>query len=168
MRPAITQISMGIRTVWSESSLSAWQRMPRLIWVFAGRTLTLLVLTLQVVINAALRSFYKRCLIYYIINFWNKTTLSSLYSFNAFLWWITRTIEEPKVKTYRQSKLWFNSDFYLYINSPFICYSKFVSKLLQVFHLSRDMTKPTKWLRAQRRARSAWASAQSDESSLCA
>ena len=55
---------LGIRPVWSESSLSAWRklgslathwahsgdsdqtgRMPRLIWVFAGRTLTLLVLS---------------------------------------------------------------------------------------------------------------------------
>ena len=58
------QISLGIRTVWSESSLCAqWiaqdpsflhadsedsdqtGRMPRLIWVFAGRTLILLVLS---------------------------------------------------------------------------------------------------------------------------
>ena len=57
VRPAKTQISLGIRPVWSESSLSAWRklgslathwahsedsdqtgRMPRLIWVFAGRT----------------------------------------------------------------------------------------------------------------------------------
>ena len=71
VRPARTQISLGIRPVWSESSLSAWRnigslathwahsedsdqigRMPRLIWVFAGprliwvfarRTLILLV-----------------------------------------------------------------------------------------------------------------------------
>ena len=44
-------------------------------------------------------------------------------------------------------------------------------------YLSRDMTKPAKWLCAQRRLRSAWASAQadlslrcgqSDQSSLCA
>ena len=51
--PAKTQISLGIRPVWSESSLCAqWVakdpsfqtgRMPRLIWVFAGRTLILLV-----------------------------------------------------------------------------------------------------------------------------
>ena len=33
--------------------------------------------------------------------------------------------------------------------------------------LSHDMTKPTKWLCAQQRLRSAWASAQSDQSSLC-
>ena len=63
VHPAKTQISLGIHPVWSESSLSAWRklgslathwahsedcdqtgRMPRLIWVFAGRTLILLVL----------------------------------------------------------------------------------------------------------------------------
>ena len=62
--PAKTQISLGNRPVWSESTLCAqWVakgpnflhadsedsdqtgRMPRLIWVFTGRTLTLLVLS---------------------------------------------------------------------------------------------------------------------------
>ena len=60
VRPANTQISLGIRPVWSESSMSAWRklrslathwaqsedsdqtgRMPWLIWVFAGRTQTI-------------------------------------------------------------------------------------------------------------------------------
>ena len=64
VRPAKTQISLGIHPFWSESSLYAqWVakdpkflqadnedsdqtgRMPRLIWVFAGRTLILLVLS---------------------------------------------------------------------------------------------------------------------------
>ena len=61
VRPAKTQISLGIRPVWSESSLCAqWVAkdpsfphadskdpglMPRLIWVFTGRTLILLVLS---------------------------------------------------------------------------------------------------------------------------
>ena len=64
VRPTKTQISLGIRPVWSESSLCAqWVaknptflhadsedsdqtgRMPRLIWVFAGRTVSLLVLS---------------------------------------------------------------------------------------------------------------------------
>ena len=64
VRLAKTQISLGIRLVWSVSSLSAWRdlgslathwahsedsdqtgQMPRLIWVFAGRTLILLVLS---------------------------------------------------------------------------------------------------------------------------
>ena len=34
-------------------------------------------------------------------------------------------------------------------------------------YMSRDMTKPTKWLFAPRRLRSAWASAQSDQSLRC-
>ena len=57
VRPAKTQINLGIRPVWSESPLSAWRkigplttywahsedsdqtgRMPRQIWVIAGRT----------------------------------------------------------------------------------------------------------------------------------
>ena len=33
--------------------------------------------------------------------------------------------------------------------------------------MSRDMTKPTKWMCAQQRLRSAWASAQSDQSLRC-
>ena len=64
VRPVKTQISLGICPVWSESSLWAqWAakdpsflhadsedsdqtgRMPRLIWVFAGRTVILLVLS---------------------------------------------------------------------------------------------------------------------------
>ena len=63
VRPTKTQISLGIRPVWSESSLSTWRKlgslathwahsedsdqtgqMPRLIWVFTGCTATLLVL----------------------------------------------------------------------------------------------------------------------------
>ena len=62
--PAKTQIYLGIRPVWSESSLSAWKKleslathwahredsdqteqMPRLIWVLAGHTFFLLVLS---------------------------------------------------------------------------------------------------------------------------
>ena len=59
VRPAKTRISLGIRPVWSESSLSAWRKLwskathwahtdggwPRLIWVFAGRTFILLVVS---------------------------------------------------------------------------------------------------------------------------
>ena len=66
VRPVNTQISLGIRPVWSESSLSAKKlgslathcahsedtdqtgRMPRVIWVFDGRTLILLVLSCRI------------------------------------------------------------------------------------------------------------------------
>ena len=63
VRAAQTHVSLGIRPVWSESSLSAWRKLeslvthwahsedsdqtgrtPRLIWVFAERTTTLSVL----------------------------------------------------------------------------------------------------------------------------
>ena len=66
VRPAKTQISLRIRPVWSESSLSAWRnhgslathwahsedsdqtgRMPRLIWVFVERTVILLALIIS-------------------------------------------------------------------------------------------------------------------------
>ena len=62
MRPAKTQISLGIRPVWSESSLSAWRKLGSLATqkvhskdtdqtgrisrlIFAGHTATLLVLS---------------------------------------------------------------------------------------------------------------------------
>ena len=64
VRPAKTRINLGIRPVWSESSLPTWRklrslaiirahskaadqtgRMPRLIWVFAGAKVILLVLS---------------------------------------------------------------------------------------------------------------------------
>ena len=46
-----------------------------------------------------------------------------------------------------------------------------IFKMFQCFkrsHLSRHMTKPTKWLCTHRRLRSAWAFMQTDQSSLCA
>ena len=53
VHPAKTQISLGIRPVWSECVRMKEpgvypliiQQMPRLIWVFAGRTLILLILS---------------------------------------------------------------------------------------------------------------------------
>ena len=47
----------------------------------------------------------------------------------------------------------------------FFCLASCPSFWIQMSH---NMTKPTKWACAQRRLRSAWASAQSDQSSLCA
>ena len=82
VRPAKTQNNLGIRTVWSESSLSTWRRlgslathwahsedsdqtgrMPRLIWVLAGRTITLLVLSCRGSFND-----YCRFVAYYKLN----------------------------------------------------------------------------------------------------
>ena len=63
-----------------------------------------------------------------------------------------------------------------------ICYKEGAKLMVQTFHrfymlgfqisfkqqMSRDMKKPTKWLCAQRRLRSAWAFLQSDQSLRCA
>ena len=81
VRPVKTQISLGIRPVWSVSSLSAWRklgslathqahgedsdqtgRMPRLIWIFAGRTVTLLVLSCHgSIMKWTLKSTLNKC-----------------------------------------------------------------------------------------------------------
>ena len=82
VRPAKTQISLGICPVWSESSLCAqWVakdlsflhadsedsdqtgRMPRLIWVFVGRTLILLVLSCRGSIWLFMPTYSSLCLI---------------------------------------------------------------------------------------------------------
>ena len=55
-------------------------------------------------------------------------------------------------------RLWFFSRTFLYVSLTF-CFS--------CLYLSRLMIKPTKWLCAQRILRSAWASAQSDQSLRC-
>ena len=87
VRPVKTPISMGIRLVWSESSLSAWRnlgslathwvhsedsdqtgRRPRLIWLFAGHTLVLLVLSCCSSVMG------------------NSETVNHYYSCNAGLW----------------------------------------------------------------------------------
>ena len=140
VRSAKTQISLGIRPVWSESSLCAqWVakdpnflhtdseesdktgRMPRLIWVFAGRTVIVLVLSQG-------GSFFDWILVYVGL-IWPFSTVD--------------IIKEERSEVRR-------------LDHP------------DVWHLRRYMTKPTKWVRAQRRLRSAWASAQSDQSLRCA
>ena len=136
VHPAKTQISLGIRPVWSEPSLCThWVakdplllqadskdsdqtgQMPRLIWVFTGRTVSLLVLsrdgsyisTSQYFIEAILKFHFSE----YVVETFDKN--SSLKTNN----------EPPHDKT-------------------------------------------NKWpVHTQRRLRSAWASAQSDQSSLC-
>ena len=51
---------------------------------------------------------------------------------------------------------------------PFDLYLPMICCIYRHIHLNLDITKPTKWLCAQRRLISAWASAQSDQSSLSA
>ena len=95
MRPVKTQISLDIRPVWSESSLCAqWVakgrsflhadsedsdqtgRMPRLIWVFAGRTTTLSVLSWGGS--------------YYFQNTYNVSHVEDIITDIHMLWWMTK------------------------------------------------------------------------------
>ena len=77
--------------------------------------------------------------------------LNSLYARNVFLDLYVRVFLEPNIHGY-------------------IVYMFVYTCILDIWvrvYMSRDMTKPTKWLCAQRRLRSAWASAQSDQSLRC-
>ena len=96
VRPAKTHISLGIRPVWSESSLSAWRklgsiathwahsensvqtgRMPRLIWVFAGRTVIFFGFVIGWLKFSFLHTFFRqlhlglnmRCFINFTLNY---------------------------------------------------------------------------------------------------
>ena len=97
VRPAKTQISLGIRPVWSESSLIAWRklgsltshwvpskdsdqtgRMSKLFWVFAERTLILLVLSCRGPYQCACISF----LHYYTIP--SNSRARAIFTFSEF------------------------------------------------------------------------------------
>ena len=147
--PAKTQISLDIRPISSESSLSAWrkagsldthkthsedsdqpERMSRLIWVFDGCTC--------------------RC-----VSFVMRRLKCKYY-------W-KHTMREPQWSLYLCTKLRHNN------HGMHKCNKCNAHKgNAQQKHLSHDTTKPTKWPCVQRRLRSAWAFAQSDQSSLCA
>ena len=90
--PAKTQISLGIRPVWSESSLFAWRKlgslathwvhsedsdhtgwMPMLIWVFAGRTVILLV-------------FVRRRLVCYVVRDVQLMNAVTVWQYRRRLW----------------------------------------------------------------------------------
>ena len=97
VRPAKTQISLGIRPVWSESSLSAWRNLgslsthwahsedaePRLIWVFTGRTLILLVLLCRGS-NMRLVGFYSVDILLQVFIRWSGI-VSSAFLFKYFV-----------------------------------------------------------------------------------
>ena len=109
-----TQISLGICSVWSESLLSAWRnlgtlathwaqsedsdqtgRMPRLIWVFAGRTLILLVLSCRGSHDLNVSSVLKaHSLFYQKYNYQSKLSVS----ISLFTHWYGFTLQNrPKV-----------------------------------------------------------------------
>ena len=106
VRPEKTQISLGTRPVWSESSLSAWRklgslathwaqsevsnqtrRMPRLIWVSAGRTCHFAEFAVR-----WLKCVTIWCLIYMFAAFCLALYEAGAYCF-AFRWFLTYKLD---------------------------------------------------------------------------
>ena len=160
-RPAKTQISLGIRPVWSVSLLCAQRvakdpsihadsedsdqtgQMPRLIWVFTGRTTTLLVLSCGGSYWWYIAYLNSNCFslgfsLSLSLVFWNCFWYSSFSWVHSFSRFRTTGLGTE----IRRKKL------------------ERINDQHSVNHyMSQLLTKPTKWLCAQRRLRSAWASA---------
>ena len=162
VRPAKTQISLGIRPVWSESSLCAqWVakdpsflhadsedsdqigRMPRLIWVFAGYKVILLVLSrggsfiMVVWIYLTYHSFTVD-----LLQIWCAVVkLSTLMSDS-----ISAT---DRIRKHTRKALvrfcWCASSLEHYLFAYMIDNYRFSVVRLQLEHLSRNTTNPTKW-----------------------
>ena len=139
-KPATTQINLGIRPVWSESSLCAhWvAKDPKFLHAGSedsdqtGRALTLLVLSCRSSCGYVLFGPIVQYVIAFICIFNYKTFL------NVFAFSITKH-----------------------------CTMLLVIYNVQFLSLSRLTTKPTKWQYAEQRLRSFWETVLS-ESSLCA
>ena len=150
-----TQISLGIRPVWSESSLSAWRKLGSLAtrWVQAKTLIRL-----------------GRC------PGWSESSLGT-----QSFWWFCheaahimhilfreRCSQRNFTMFWKMRKMMITNHFWdgeLH-NTGNISAMRYVC-LKNMAEMSRLMTKPTKWLCAQQRLRSAWASVQSDQSLHC-
>ena len=145
----------------------------------------------SVVINSSpLKIYQKHVTVKDIINgyFWTRSRvehfrqvlkISGLWFWNRFTGkWVT-CLQTQKVlycEVTTRSNRWFFATILLKITKAicprtiFLCLSNSFWNLLlysnrtYIIHMSHNMTKPTKWVCAQRRLRSAWASAQSDQS----
>ena len=162
-------------SVWSESSLCAqWAakdpsflqvdsedsdqpgRIPRLIWVFAGHTCHFVGFVTRWLILLCLRAGY--CKTYKMACASSETPIGPLMHTvcSEFLLSVWSSLELFAIYSiYSKDSV-----------RQHLCAVWSVFNILA--YMSRDMTKPTKWVCAQRRLRSAWASAQSDQSLHCA
>ena len=124
-----------------DSDKTGW--MPRLIWVFAGRTA--ISLFCHVASHFTISEIIKN----------SSLASKAIYGDN-----VTTT----RVCLCSQVELWIYST----EKRNMLSFPTKRVQALPCWYMSRDMTKPTKWVCAQRRLRSAWASAQSDHSLRCA
>ena len=105
VRSSKTQISLGVRPVWSESSLSTWRklgsltthwahsedsdqtgRMPRLIWVFVGRTCHFVGFVMRWLNSTLIPTFEKWTDVFnchsLLSKFWKKCLSKSRFRYN--------------------------------------------------------------------------------------
>ena len=173
VRPAKTQISLGIRPVWSESSLcTQWVAKDPSFLYADSEDSDQTGHTAESSLGAqphcwfchvaahlwVINTDYQREWQYYLI-----TLIKSLIhgckkenSFSMPCWWLWNTVWQP----FSSIVCWYHCDWVKWINQE-------LSNSISDKHLSHNMTKPTKCVCTQQRLRSAWASAQSDQSLRC-
>ena len=148
MRPAKTQISLGIRPVWSESSLCAQ-------WVAKDQ------IFLHVDSEDSDQTGWMP-----IRPVWSESSLGAHAILLVLSWdgsYSTMELHCWMHASHARLPMRIgNTD-----NHAAELRRKLVHVIKTLICMSRDMTKPTKWMCAQRRLRSAWASAQSDKSLHC-
>ena len=151
VRPAKTQFSLGIRPVWSESSLCAWRKLGSLAthWAQAKTLIRLGGCPGWSVSSQGAHSFRWFCHVVAQITLLDlyQSSFESIWKRYMFSLLILRMFPKTSAASKTESH---------------------TSIVRYIVYMSHDMTKPTKWVCAQRRLRSAWASAQSDQSLLCA
>ena len=159
--PVKTQISLGIRPVWSESSLCAQWVAKDLRFLHADSEDWSDWADAQA--DLSLRWAHSRIVDFVIV--------TAQFFLNDYKWLIMAVPVFGSVRSFRfqlhtlvfvffcifSSLKLLTKDFLIHVHVSHAC-------VVCANKLSRDMAKPTKWVCAQRRLRSAWASAQSDQS----
>ena len=198
VRSAKTQISLGICSVWSESSLSAWRKPGSLAtnwahnedwsdWADAQADLSLRWAHMSFCwfchVAARLLNWYScqlrysvaiKLLLLWLLVYFNRLK-RLLYKWKSIAslaqqWYIKKKYIQYHcmgcIMIFKQSK---NSNWVMLCFETMAQTEQIVLAIcFAATKLSHLMTKPTKWLCAQRKLRSAWAFAQSDQSLRCA
>ena len=129
VRPAKTQISLGIRPVWSESSLSAWKKlgslathwvhsedsdqMPQLIWVFTGRTCHFVGFVMRRLKYMTCCHLFVKSYVMGRTNFWENRWLFLLARLQKALCLDTKFISQPCKSWLRNAFIFFCDSVYM-------------------------------------------------------
>ena len=176
--PAKTQISLGICPVWLESLLSVWritgslatQKVGWLCWGLTSQSTIFQLCWDGAIASWVINQYFRgvKCLAQghntAEVGLEPRTSRSG----------VRHSTTEPPRSPYPKSaqrrliRLDGRPGLLFFV----VLWLKWRNRFVSMFcthskQMSRDLTKPTKWLCTQRRLRSAWASAQSDQSLRC-